>query len=219
MALRYGWRRRTAPRGRHRGARYLDGEHGLAGGAVRALLNAPGPVVIIATMWPDRYNACATLPAHSGPDPYAREREVLDLAAVIRISPQFGPAEQNWFEQAMAYATEKLHGAVAALIPAGAGMGEVEGYIAADYLIQHARRERRYVRVPASTWDAALTHVRSPGDIARLADSARARLLYRYAISLYRHVTDTGNGRAAVQLAELLAQRGDLDKVWRSCAP
>ncbi len=37
--------------------RYLDGEHGLTGGVVRALLNAPHPVVIIGTMWPDFYAA------------------------------------------------------------------------------------------------------------------------------------------------------------------
>ena len=226
--------------------RYLDGEHGLTGGVVRALLNAPHPAVIIGTLWPDRYTAYTTLPAPGGADPHAREREVLDLAAVIRIGPEFSPAEQdraraaaardprlrvaleaagygltqtlaaapqlvarwedaqtadpyawavltaaldaarlgaraplsaellraaapgyctsqqqaeapgNWFEQALAYATGKLHGAAAALSPAGVGMGQVAGYTAADYLIQHASRERRYARVPASTWDARL---------------------------------------------------------------
>ena len=34
--------------------RYLDGEHGLTGAVVRALLNAPGPVVPLGTRWPDR---------------------------------------------------------------------------------------------------------------------------------------------------------------------
>ena len=43
--------------------RYLDGEHGLTGGVVRALLNAPHPAVIIGTLWPDRYTAYTTLPA------------------------------------------------------------------------------------------------------------------------------------------------------------
>ena len=243
--------------------RYLDGEHGLTGGVVRALLNAPHPAVIIGTLWPDRYTAYTTVPAPGGADPHAREREVLDLAAVVRIDPEFSPAEQdraraaaardprlrvalesagygltqtlaaapqlvarwqdaqtadpyawavltaaldvarlgaraplsadllraaapgyctsqqqaeapeNWFEQALAYATGKLHGAAAALSPAGAGMGQVAGYTVADYLIQHASRERRYARVPASTWDAVLSHIRDPADAARLADSAR----------------------------------------------
>ena len=281
--------------------RYLDGERGLTGGVVRALLGAPDPAVIIGTLWPDRYTVYAAVPAPGGADLHAREREVLDLAAVIRISPAFSAAEQdrarsaavrdprlqvalgaagygltqtlaaapqlvarwedaqtaepyawavltaaldaarlgaraplsidflraaapgyctsqqqaeapeNWFERALAYATGKLYGAAAALSPAGAGMGQIAGYTAADYLIQYSSRERRYERVPASTWDAALGHVRDPADIARLADSARNRLLYRYAIPLYRQAADAGDDSAALWLTLLLAQRGDLD--------
>ncbi len=283
--------------------RYLDGEHGLTGGLVRALLGALPPAVIIGTLWPDRYTAYITVPAPGGADPHAREREVLDLAAIIRIGPEFSPAEQdraraaatrdprlkialestgyglpqtlaaapqlvarwedaqtadpyawavltaaleavrlgaraplsadllraaapgyctsqqqaeapeNWFEQALAYATGKLHGAAAALSPAAAGMGRVAGYVVADYLIQHASRERRYERVPASTWDAVLSHIRDPADTARLADSARNRLLYCYAIPLYRHAADAGDPDAALRLAGLLAARGDLEQL------
>ena len=281
--------------------RYLDGERGLAGGAVRALLGAPGPVVIIGTLWADRYATYTTLPVSGGLDTHAREREVLDLANVVRIGPEFSPAEQgraratatrdprlrealdaegygltqtlaaapqlvarwedartvnpyawavltaaldaarlgarapltagflraaaqdyctprqqaeapeNWFEQALVYATTKLHGAAAALAPAGAGMGQVAGYTAADYLLQHASRERRAVRVPASTWDALLSHVHDPADAARLAGSAKDRLLYCYAIPLYRHAADAGDDVAG-QLADLLVERGDLDQ-------
>jgi hypothetical protein len=283
--------------------RYLDGEHGLTGGVVRALLNAPRPTVIIGTLWPDRYMAYTALPVPGGADPRAREREVLDLAEVIRISPAFSPAEQgraraaavrdrrlaialqaagygltqtlaaapqlvarwqdaqtthpyawavltaaldaarlgaraplsadflcvaapgyctsqqqaeapgNWFGQALAYATEKLNGAAAALSPAAAGMGQVVGHTVADYLIQHASRERRCVRVPASTWDAVLSHIRDSADIARLAHSAGNRLLYRYAVPLYRHAADVGDDYAAVRLAFLLEKRGDLDEL------
>ena len=282
--------------------RYLDGEHGLTGGLVRALLNAPHPAVIIATLWPDRYAAYTALPSPDGADPYAREREVLDLADVVRIAPAFSLAEQdraraaavrdprlrvalgaagygltqtlaaapqlvacwedaatanpyawavltaaldaarlgaraplsadllrgaapgyctshqqaeapeNWFEQALAYATGKLHGATSALSPAGAGMGRATGFTVADYLIQHASRERRSARVPASTWEAILSHLSDPADAARLADSASNRLLYCYAIPLYRHAADAGDRSAAQRAAELLAQRGDLDE-------
>ena len=282
--------------------RYLDGEHGLTGGMVRALLNVSGPVVLIGTLWPDRYAAYTAAPAPGEADPRAREREVLDLAAVIGIGAKFSPAEQdraraaagrdrrlavalgaegygltqtlaaapqlvarwegardgspygwavltaaldaarlgaraplsaeflraaapgyctsaqrakapgNWFEQALAYATAELHGAAAALSPAGSGvMGQVAGYTVADYLLQHASRERRVVLVPASTWDALLLHIRDPADIGRFADSARGRLLYCYAIPLYRHAADAGDGYAARRLAGLLSERGDLD--------
>ena len=281
--------------------RYLDGEHGLTGGVARALLNAPHPVVVIGTLWPDLYTAYTTLPKPGSADPHAREREVLDLAAVVRIDPEFSPAEQdraraaaardprlrvalesagygvtqtlaaapqliarwenaktidpyawavltaaldaarlgacaplstdflraaapgyctsqqqatapeNWFEQALAYAGEKLHGAAAALSPAGAGMGQIAGYTVADYLIQHARRERGSARAPASIWDAILSYVRDPDDDARLADSARDRLLYRYAIQLYHHAADSGDAFAGDRLTDLLAECGDLD--------
>jgi hypothetical protein len=279
--------------------RYLDGEHGLTGGVVRALLNAS--VVIIGTIWPELYADYTTIPSGGGVDLHAREREVLGLAADIRIGPEFSHAEQDrartaaardprlkvalgvagygltqtlaaapelvarwedartaapyawavltaaldvarlgaraplsadllraaaqgyctsqqqaeapedWFEQALAYATGKLHGAAAALSPASAGMGRIAGYTVADYLIQTATAERRYVRVPASTWDAVLGNVRDPADAARLAASAVDRLLYRYAIPLYRHAADAGNEYAAWQLADLQAKAGDLE--------
>ena len=283
--------------------RYLDSEHGLAGSTVRALLNASGPVVIIGTLWPDRYAAYTAVPASGGPDPRAREREVLGLAAVIRISPGFSAAEQdrardaarrdprlatavnaegygltqtlaaapqlvarwedareanpyawavmtaaldaarlgarspltpdflraaapgyctpaqqadapgNWFEQALAYATAKMRGAAAALSPVSTGiMGQVAGYTTADYLLQHATRERQAARVPASTWDAMMSHIHGTGDAGRLADSARRRLLYRYALPLYQSA-DAGDWSAAGAVADLLARRGDLDEL------
>ena len=282
--------------------RYLDGENGLAGGVMRALLNAPHPAVVIGTLWPDLYTRFTTLPAPGAADPHAREREVLDLAAVIRVGPAFGAAEQvraraaaardqrlkvaleaagygltqtlaaapqlvarwedakaaspyawavltaaldaarlgaraplsvdllraaavgyctdvqkaeapgNWFEQALAYGTGKLYGAVAVLSPVGAAMSQIDGYAVADYLIQHASRERRDARVPASTWDAAISHIRDADDAARLAASARSRLLYCYAIPLYHRAADLGDGTASWHLTRLLTGCGDLDE-------
>jgi hypothetical protein len=62
---------------------------------VRALVNAPHPLVIIGTLWPDLYAAYTMLPDPAGADPHAREREVVDLADVVRIGPEFSPAEQE----------------------------------------------------------------------------------------------------------------------------
>jgi hypothetical protein len=124
---------------------------------------------------------------------------------------QQAEAPGNWFEQALAYATKKLHGAAAALAPAGADMGQVAGYTVTDYLIQHATQVRRYERLPASTWEAILSYVTDPGDTARLAASAESRLLSRCAIPLYRHAADVGDKNAAQRLAWLLATRDDLD--------
>jgi hypothetical protein len=117
-------------------------------------------------------------------------------------SVQQAEAPGDWFERALAYATEKLHGAAAALSPAGAGvMGQVARYTVADYLLQHATRERLPARVPASTWDAILSYVRDPADAVRLADSARNRRLYQHAIPLYRRAADGGDWYVAVRLA------------------
>lgn len=68
-------------------------------------------------------------------------------------SQQQAEAPDNWFEQALAYATAKLHGAAAALSPVGAGMGRVAGYTVADYLIQHASEQFGRAGPPAGTWD------------------------------------------------------------------
>ncbi|HEY4852130.1 MAG TPA: hypothetical protein VII22_15180, partial [Streptosporangiaceae bacterium] len=43
--------------------RYLDGEHGLTGGMIRALLKPPHPAVIIGTLWPELYSAYTALSA------------------------------------------------------------------------------------------------------------------------------------------------------------
>ena len=289
--------------------RYLDGDHGLTGGVVRALLSAPHLPVIIGTLWPDLYAAYATVPTPGGADQYARERQVLGLADIVRIGPEFSAAEQGraraaaardprlavalesagygltqtlaaapqlvarwedaqaidpyawavltaaldaarlgaraplstgllraaapgyltsqqqaeapkkWFKQALAYATGKLHGAAAALTPVGVGIGRVDGYIVADYLVQHASRERRSARVPASTWDAVLSHIRDPAATARLAESARNRLLYRYAIPLYRNATNAGDEAAARVWLICWPRAATWRRPSRSCAP
>ena len=52
--------------------------------------------MIIGTLWPDLYTAYTSVPEPGGDDPHAREREVLDLADVVRIDPQFSQVEQDW---------------------------------------------------------------------------------------------------------------------------
>jgi hypothetical protein len=289
--------------------RYLDGTYGLTGGVIRKLLNAPHPVVIIATIWPDLHADYTAARVPGSTDPHGREKEVLGLARVVRIEPEFSKAEKsrardaasrdgrlaaalstvgygvtqslaaapqlvsrwqdargvrpyawavltaamdaarlgaraplnegflraaapgyctpqeqasapaNWFEQAMAYAKAEVSGAASALAPEGAGMGQVAGYRAADYLIQYATGERKYELVPATTWDAMISHVHDSDDADRLAESATKRLLYRYAIPLYRRGTYTSGGYAARQLGMLLGQRGDMDEAREILRP
>jgi len=278
--------------------RYLDSEHGLTGAVVRALLNSPHPALIIGTIWPDLYNAYTALATPGGVDLHAREREVLELADVVRIGPEFSPAEQDraraaaardprlkialnaagygltqtlaaapqlvarwedaqtaspyawavltaaldvarlgaraplsaeflraaapgyltsqqqaeapddWFEQALGYATEKLHGAAAALTPVAAGIGQVAGYTAADYLIQHASRERRTACVPASTWDAALRHIRDLDDTARLAWEASFAGRLEHVEKAFKRAFAEKKYTVAAELASCLGEAG-----------
>ena len=109
--------------------RYLGGEHGLTGGVMRALLDARHPTVIVGTMWPDRYTTYAAVPAPSGGDPHGREREVLDLADVVRIGPEFSAAEQG---RARASAARDRRLQVA---PKSAGYGLTQTLAAAPELV------------------------------------------------------------------------------------
>ena len=75
------------------------------------------------------------------------DKPQLRTAAPGYCTPQEqAEAPENWFEQALAYTTVKLYGAAAALVPTRTRMGRSEGYTVADYLLQHASRERRKAR-------------------------------------------------------------------------
>ena len=74
-------------------------------------------------------------------------------------------------------------------------------------------------RVPASTWDALINHLRDPADAAPLADSAERRLLYRYAIPLYRHAADAATGTPAGSWPICWPTAGDLDRAEQILRP
>jgi hypothetical protein len=281
---------------------YLEGVNGLTGGTIRALLNAPGPLVLIGTLWPDKYGSYTALPAGDGSDPHSRERGVLDLADVIRVDGDFSAAEQiraqeagnhdlriaaalasgsqvaqtlaaapelvahwdnakvaepyawavltfaldaarlgvqgpltadllraaapgyctsrqqaqarevpDWFDRALDYATRTLRGAALALDPVSAGMGRVMGYTPADYLVEHATRERGSTGIPATTWEALAAASLTRDDTYRLARSADRLHLYSRAIPLYRRLHDAGEVAVGERLFHLLADRGDAD--------
>ena len=153
----------------------------------------------------------ATRLGHASPLPPALIQEA---AVGYLTGPQRTEPITSWRDAALAWAAEELRGTIRALqpIPSVSGTG-VDGYQVAAYLIQHATLKRRSARIPASTWDAILSHVSDPADAVRLADSASSRELFHYAIPLYRRAADAGDGTAAQRLADLLAERGDLDEL------
>ncbi|WP_052710823.1 toll/interleukin-1 receptor domain-containing protein [Pseudofrankia sp. DC12] len=282
---------------------YLDGDHGLTAGVLRGLLDGPGPVVVVATIWPDRFARYTALPDRdSDEDRHREQRSLLWLADSVQIDSTFSHAEYDraersaqtdpklraalatadygltqtlaaapqlvarweqaiasggpargpyrsalltaaldaarlgaraplpaallraaapgycnarqqarapgdWFEDALAYATDNntMHGAAAALDPAGlGGMGNITGYITADYLLQYATRARHGNRPPASLWTALRDHLTDPNDIDRIATATYDRRIYTIAVPLLRTRADNGDEFAAYRLAELL---------------
>ena len=146
--------------------------------------NPYGQAIITAAMDATRLGHASPLPAGL----------IQEAAVGYLTGPQRTKPIASWRDAALAWAAEELRGTIRALqpIPSVSGTG-VAGYQVASYLIQHATLERRSARVPASTWDAILSHVGDPADAVRLADSASNRELYHYAIPLYRRAADAGD--------------------------
>ncbi|MFI9550780.1 HD domain-containing phosphohydrolase [Nonomuraea endophytica] len=132
-------------------------------------------------------------------------------------------APANWFQSAIAYATAPLNGAAAALVPIAGPttMGQITGYLVADYLQQHAGHQRRLAKVPTTCWQALIDHLTDPDDQARVATAAQNRLLPEYAERLYRPAIDNDGGLAAGRLAGLLVGQGRVEEalmIWQDRA-
>jgi tetratricopeptide (TPR) repeat protein len=106
--------------------RFLDGPAGLVAGPVRRLLSADDPVVIVGTIWPDRYLLMTAEPIRDQggqviEDRFAHEREVLDLAEIVDIDDRLSSAERK-----RAQLIAKIDPRVAAALkPADYGMTQV----------------------------------------------------------------------------------------------
>ncbi|GAA2908908.1 hypothetical protein Acy02nite_88620 [Actinoplanes cyaneus] len=145
--------------------------------------------------------------------------DYLTAAAPAYLTPaQQATATPDWFEKAIRYATQTVHGAASCLIPVPAGMGQIAGYLTADYLHESARTLRRTEAVPGLAWQALVTH-HHPDDCLRLADNAERRDQIDHAITLYRKQPDAGDGFAAVRLAELLARQGQVQEALTVLRP
>ena len=117
--------------------------------------------------------------------------------------------KEVWLAEAVPHATESLDGDVSPLSAVDDGRaGTFAGYVMADYLAQHLRQFRRTACVPHEAWQALVTKVGRSADLRRLADSAVARLRYRYAErALDRLVREFGDGTAAIELADMLIRQ------------
>jgi tetratricopeptide (TPR) repeat protein len=139
------------------------------------------------------------------------DRPLLEAAAAGYLHPtQQATAPIDWFERALAYASEPLHGAASALSPVPAGIGRIAGYTTADYLYQHALRVRRTIHAPGALWQA-LVDQNHPEEAFDLGRSAHHRGRPEVARELYTLAAQAGDPRAAHLLIDLLAERGEVD--------
>jgi len=144
-----------------------------------------GQAIITAAMDATRLGRAAPLPA----------KLLRDAAPGYLDGPP--PAAGSW-DTALAWATDSGW-ALRPVPPTAAGNG-TPGYRVAGYLDQHGRRTRADQPGPPSLWDALVTHVRSVGDLGRLAQAAGDRGLYRHAATLWTAAAAAGSADAAARL-------------------
>jgi hypothetical protein len=137
---------------------------------------------------------------------------ILVLAMADYLTPKQRSVQvEAWLERALKYATRSLHGEICALDPvSGDQPGQVAGYVAADYLVQHIAGLRRTVCPHESLWMALLEHLHDTDDLRRLAGAAFARMRYQYAEQAFRRLHEAGDQGATGQLIALLRQQGAL---------
>jgi tetratricopeptide (TPR) repeat protein len=131
-----------------------------------------------------------------------------EAASGYLTAAQRASAQDDWLDRALDYAATPLHGAACALTPVASGklMGRVDGYVAADYLLQHGRRTRRTVCPPLTLWESCLTGLGNTPDLLAVGGAARSRLLLGLAERFYRAAASIPD--AAWSLSELLRAQG-----------
>jgi tetratricopeptide (TPR) repeat protein len=122
--------------------------------------------------------------------------------------PQLASASPDWFTAALAYACEPVKGAISPLTATAQVVGQVDGYLLADYLDQQGRAFRRSEPVPDSVWASLTTHTNMAADLNRLGSSAADRGRFRHACHLWAAAFDAGDMSMARSLRNQLNRAG-----------
>ena len=133
----------------------------------------------------------AWLLGHHAPLPAA----MLEVAAVRYLDERERAVSANWFDDALAQATTKIKGAVAPLtaVRTRRGAGAPDGFLVADYLLQHASRNPRPPLQPPELWEALASHTMRADDHLRIAEVAEKRGYRHHAVLHFRPAADTSN--------------------------
>ena len=144
---------------------------------------------------------------------------LLEATAVAYLNgPQLASASPDWFTAALAYACEPVKGAISPLTATAQVVGQVDGYLLADYLDQQGRAFRRSEPVPDSVWASLTTHTNMAADLNRLGSSAADRGRYRHACHLWAAAIDAGDMSMARSLRNQLNRAGHHAEAERSPA-
>ncbi|MFJ6636714.1 hypothetical protein ACIQMR_35920 [Streptomyces sp. NPDC091376] len=142
----------------------------------------------------------------------ALPRDLLEAAAEGYLTEQqYDLLPEEWFEQALAYATEPLRGACGPLTrirPRRDRPGFAQPhYRLADFLDQHGHQVRHATVIPNALWNALTDHgIRA--DLAAPAFHAQSRGLLRLAFVLYRAAYDAGDATVPRRVAQMLSLAG-----------
>ncbi|HVV12165.1 sigma factor-like helix-turn-helix DNA-binding protein [Amycolatopsis sp.] len=118
----------------------------------------------------------------------------------------------GWFTMGLARAlNDTVHG-VTAFLPRRTrpGPGPADAYELHDYLTQHGAHDGN---APARTWEALISHARTPDDLLRAANRAAGELRYHYAERLHRAAIDAGATRPPDELKEMVLKRAQLEQL------
>lgn len=107
---------------------YLCGDRAVTCSTLRALLTAPKPIVILGTIRSEPYASYISMEESGGSD-YTRQKEVLDLADIITVVPEFSAAERNRAREAAKH-DRRIHVALST-----SGYGLTQALAAAPQLI------------------------------------------------------------------------------------
>jgi hypothetical protein len=147
---------------------------------------------------------------------------LLQAAAVAYLNgSQLADAPPDWFTDALDYAREPVKGAISPLAATAHVVGQVDGYLLADYLDQHGRVVRGSVPVPDSVWTVLAAHTHLAIDLNRLGSSAASRGRYRHACDLWLAACEAGDMSMARSLRNQLNRAGhhlEADQVLRRIA-
>ncbi|MFE5331311.1 transcriptional regulator [Embleya sp. NPDC056575] len=157
-----------------------------------------------------------------GHGPVLRQGFLEDAADAYLTDDESDALADDWFEQALAYTTERVHGATAPLTrirprrrTRNPATGDGPTYRLADYLEQHARHTRGALCPGTSFWNAAHDHARTTDDTLTLGRAAYARLRIRHAERLYAKAANADDPRGWGALAYSRHEAGDLESAER----